>query len=55
MTLVLFEKELGKASYALHYTGVARPSNILHGRHAASSGSATCCPACGASGSTAWR
>ncbi len=29
VTLVLFEKELGKASYALHYTGVARPSNIL--------------------------
>jgi acyl-CoA dehydrogenase len=26
---VLFEKELGKASYALHYTGVVRPSNIL--------------------------
>jgi acyl-CoA dehydrogenase len=29
VTLVLFEKELGKASYALHYTCVARPSNIL--------------------------
>jgi acyl-CoA dehydrogenase len=29
VTLVLFEKELGKASYALHYTGVARPSNKL--------------------------
>jgi acyl-CoA dehydrogenase len=29
VTWVLFEKELGKASYALHYTGVARPSNIL--------------------------
>jgi acyl-CoA dehydrogenase len=29
VTLVLFEKELGKASYALHYTGAARPSNIL--------------------------
>ena len=29
VTLVLFEKELGKASFALHYTGVARPSNIL--------------------------
>jgi acyl-CoA dehydrogenase len=29
VTLALFEKELGKASYALHYTGVARPSNIL--------------------------
>ena len=29
VTLVLFEKELGRASYALHYTGVVRPSNIL--------------------------
>jgi acyl-CoA dehydrogenase len=29
VTWVLFEKELGKAGYALHYTGVARPSNIL--------------------------
>ena len=29
VTLVLFEKELGKTSYALHYTCVARPSNIL--------------------------
>ncbi|MFT3872039.1 MAG: acyl-CoA dehydrogenase family protein [Nocardioides sp.] len=29
VTLVLVEKELGKTSYALHYTGVARPSNIL--------------------------
>ena len=29
VTLVLFEKELGKASYALHYSGVGRPSNIL--------------------------
>jgi len=29
VTLVLFEKELGKTSYALQYTGVARPSNIL--------------------------
>ncbi len=26
---VLYEKELGKTSYALHYTCVARPSNIL--------------------------
>ena len=31
VTLVLFEKELGKANYALHYTGVVRPSNILMG------------------------
>ena len=29
VTWVLFEKELGRANYALHYTGVARPSNIL--------------------------
>jgi acyl-CoA dehydrogenase len=29
VTLALFEKELGKASFALQYTGVARPSNIL--------------------------
>ena len=29
VTLVLFEKELGKTSYALHYTCVARPSTIL--------------------------
>ncbi len=26
---LLYEKELGKASYALHWTAVARPSNIL--------------------------
>jgi acyl-CoA dehydrogenase len=29
VTWVLFEKELGKASYALHYGCVRRPSNIL--------------------------
>ena len=29
VTWVLFEKELGRASYALQYTGVPRPSNIL--------------------------
>ena len=29
VTWVLYEKELGRASYALHYTGVPRPSNIL--------------------------
>ncbi len=29
VTWVLYEKELGKAGYALHYTCVARPSNIL--------------------------
>jgi hypothetical protein len=26
---LLYEKELGKANYALHWTAVARPSNIL--------------------------
>jgi alkylation response protein AidB-like acyl-CoA dehydrogenase len=29
LTWVLYERELGKTSYALHYTCVARPSNIL--------------------------
>lgn len=29
VTWVLYEKELGRAGYALHYTGVLRPSNIL--------------------------
>jgi acyl-CoA dehydrogenase len=29
VTWVLYEKELGRANYALHYTCVARPSNIL--------------------------
>jgi acyl-CoA dehydrogenase len=29
LTWVLYEKELGRANYALHYTCVARPSNIL--------------------------
>ncbi|MBZ5737740.1 acyl-CoA dehydrogenase family protein [Nocardioides mangrovi] len=29
VTWVLYEKELGRASYALQYTGVVRPSNIL--------------------------
>ena len=29
VTWVLYEKELGRANYALHYTGVVRPSNIL--------------------------
>ena len=29
VTWVLYEKELGRANYALHYTGVGRPSNIL--------------------------
>jgi acyl-CoA dehydrogenase len=31
VTWVLYEKELGRANYALQYTGVARPSNILLG------------------------
>src|SRR5262245_43203357 len=29
LSWLLYEKELGKASYALHWTCVARPSNIL--------------------------
>jgi acyl-CoA dehydrogenase len=29
VTWILYEKELGRASYVLHYTCVARPSNIL--------------------------
>src|SRR6202790_94438 len=29
LTWILYEKELGRASYVLHYTCVARPSNIL--------------------------
>src|SRR3954470_10223957 len=31
VTWVLYEKELGRANYALQYTGVGRPSNILLG------------------------
>jgi len=29
LTWLLYEKELGRANYALQWTGVARPSNIL--------------------------
>ena len=29
LTWLLYEKELGKANYALHWTCVCRPSNIL--------------------------
>ena len=29
LTWLLYEKELGRANYALHWTSVARPSNIL--------------------------
>ena len=29
VTWLLYERELGRANYALHWTGVARPSNIL--------------------------
>ena len=29
MTWLLYEKELGRANYALHWTCIARPSNIL--------------------------
>ena len=92
VTWVLYEKELGKANYALHYNCVVRPSNILmacqgvqreryllpcvRGERvdclamsepgagsdlrgmkttATRSVSATCCPPCAASGSSAWR
>ena len=33
VTWLLYEKELGRANYALHWTCVARPSNILLRRH----------------------
>ncbi|MBU6191511.1 MAG: acyl-CoA/acyl-ACP dehydrogenase, partial [Betaproteobacteria bacterium] len=29
LSWILFEKEIGRANYALHWTCVARPSNIL--------------------------
>ncbi|MEC8573562.1 MAG: acyl-CoA dehydrogenase family protein, partial [Pseudomonadota bacterium] len=29
LSWLMYEKELGRANYALHWTGVARPSNIL--------------------------
>jgi len=29
LTWLMYEKELGRANYALHWTAVARPSNIL--------------------------
>ena len=29
LTWLLYEKELGRTNYALHWTCVARPSNIL--------------------------
>ena len=29
LSWLLYEKELGRANYALHWTGIARPSNIL--------------------------
>ncbi len=51
---VLYEKELGYTSYALHYSCVARPSNIL----LACSGeqrAATCYRRCAANASSAWR
>ena len=54
VTWVLYEKELGRANYALHYCCVGGPSNILLACRA-SSASATCCRACAASAPTAWR
>jgi acyl-CoA dehydrogenase len=35
MAWLLYEKELGRANYALHWTCVARPSNILLAGNAA--------------------
>ena len=33
LTWLMYEKELGRANYALHWTCVARPSNILLAGH----------------------
>ncbi len=54
VTWVLFEKELGRANYALHY---GRRPALEHpaGRHRRRSASATSTPASAASGATAWR
>jgi acyl-CoA dehydrogenase len=54
LTWVLYEKELGRANYALHWTCVGRPSNISR-LASASSASAISCHACAASAPTAWR
>ena len=55
VTLVLFEKELGKTSYALHYTLCGTSVEHPAGRHSRASGSATCSRASGVSASSAWR
>ncbi len=52
LTWLLYEKELGRANYALHWTCVARPSNILLAG-TTSSASATSCPASAARSPTA--
>ena len=54
VTWVLFEKELGRANYALH--SCRRPA-LEHpaGRHRGAEGEATSTPASAASGATAWR
>ena len=55
VTWVLYEKELGKASYALHYTGVAAAVQHPAGRHRGAARAATSTRACAARRSTAWR
>ena len=54
VTWVLYEKELGRTSYALHYVLRRRgpPTSCSPAR--ASSASATCCRRCAASASNAW-
>ena len=52
LTWLLYEKELGRANYALHWTCVARPSNILLAG-TPSSARTTCCPASAARNRTA--
>jgi acyl-CoA dehydrogenase len=54
VTWVLYEKELGRTGYALHYSCVGRPSNILLACEA-SKESAICCRRCEAIASSAWR
>jgi acyl-CoA dehydrogenase len=54
LTWLLYEKELGRANYALHWTCVARPSNILLAG-TPSSGKNTSIPACAARNGTVSR
>ncbi len=54
VTWVLYEKELGRTNYALHYRASAGLRTSCSPARA-SSGNATCCRPCAASGSNAWR